>query len=46
MGVVQGPYRAARFEREADRYYGSQLQKWDLADDGNEYVDEDDDYLE
>ena len=43
MGVVQGPYRAARMEREADRYYGNQLEGWMLSDDENEYVDEDDD---
>lgn len=46
-GAVSGPYRAARFEREADRYYGNQLQKWDLADDDeNEYIDEYDDISE
>lgn len=40
--IAQGPYRAARLEREADRYYGNQLDKMELADDDYIYVDEDD----
>ncbi|MBP5679274.1 MAG: hypothetical protein J6X28_05585 [Bacilli bacterium] len=42
-GIVQGPYRAARMEREADRYYGNQLQGMNLSEDDNIYVDADDD---
>ena len=42
VGVVQGPYRAARLEREADRFYGNQLQGFHLSDD-EIYADEDDD---
>ncbi len=43
-GIAQGPYRAARFSREADRFYGNQLQDMNLSDD-EEYLDEyDDDY--
>ena len=43
-GIAQGPYRAARFSREADRFYGNQLQDMKLSDD-EEYLDEyDDDY--
>lgn len=43
-GIAQGPYRAARLEREADRFYGSELQKLNLENnDDEEYLDEDDD---
>jgi len=44
-GAVQGPYQAARLEREADRFYGNQLEKMKLADD-EEYLDDDDDDYE
>lgn len=30
-GIAQGPYRAARFQREADRFYGNQLQDLNLG---------------
>ena len=30
-GIAQGPYRAARLEREADRFYGNDLQKMALT---------------
>lgn len=44
-GIAQGPYRAARFEREADRFYGNQLQGLGLgrrADDVEEEEEDDD----
>ena len=40
--IAQGPYRAARLEREADRFYGNQLDKMEINDDDYIYVDEDD----
>lgn len=45
LGIVQGPYRAARMNREADRYYGGEIAK-KIEDDDIEYVDEDDDDYE
>ena len=45
LGIVQGPYRAARLNREADRYYGGEIAK-KIEDDDIEYVDEDDDDYE
>lgn len=44
-GIAQGPYRAARMDREADRYYGNQLSNMDV-DDEYAYFDEDDEYDE
>ena len=42
-GIAQGPYRAARLEREADRFYGNQLDKFNLLDDDeDEYLEDDD----
>lgn len=45
LGIVQGPYRAARLNRESDRYYGGEIAK-KLEDDDIEYIDEDDDDYE
>lgn len=48
IGIAQGPYRAARLQREADRFYGNQLEDLHLGK--NEYSDntskedDDDDY--
>ena len=42
-GIAQGPYRAARMAREADRYYGNQLQDIQLADDADDYSNDSDD---
>ena len=42
-GIAQGPYRAARFEREADRFYGNQLDKMQLSDEEQDYLDNNDD---
>ncbi len=41
-GAETGSYRAARLTREADRFYGNELDKMELEDD-EEYIDEDDD---